>query len=312
MTNPNPNWFTGNPLDRATLQRAHPEWLERQLAHPQAKMLSFWHDRPLITEAASNDKAHAPLTPVWLSPTARQEYPPEVPLILLGLKQGIPYFAIDATTASDSAETSPFTDLGTYTAIRDIAHKIDPILATIMGHALWLLAWHRTHQYCPKTGRKTEMAHGGAKRVEPLSQTEHFPRVNPVAIVLPIFEDQCLLARSPHFFANMYSAPAGYMEPGETLEECAAREIFEETGLRLSSIEYQFSQPWPFSASLMTGFLATATTQELTLDHQEIEEARWLTRAEIQALLAGQRRPDLWIPPPFAIAHQLLRKWALS
>jgi len=141
-------------------------------------------------------------------------------------------------------------------------------------------------------------------------QAEHFPRSDPVAIVLALHDGACLLGRSPHFPPGFLSALAGFVEAAETPEEAAKRELYEEAGVTLTDIRYQFSQPWPFPSSLMMGFIADAADRKLTLDTNEIEEARWVDLAEIQALLAGGARDDIFLPPEFTIARQLIERWA--
>ena len=297
----NPNYFTGNPLERRSEHRGDTAWLAAQLQHPDAQMLCLWRGQPLL---ASTEK------PLWLSPAARSEFNQDAPVILLGFLGNTPYFAIDASTSSSTAEAAPFIDLGTYTDLRTGAAGLDRADLAIIGQAVWLLDWHRRHLFCAKCGAPSDMAGGGIKRICGTCGAEHFPRTDPVAIVLPVYGEECLLARGAHFPPNMFSALAGFLEPGETLEECAVREVAEEVGLTLTAPRYIFSQPWPFPSSLMVGFIAEATSKDLTLDEEEIEAARWVSRPEIKALIAGERRDDLWVPPPFAIARQLLEVWA--
>ncbi|MEO1426649.1 MAG: NAD(+) diphosphatase, partial [Pseudomonadota bacterium] len=140
--------------------------------------------------------------------------------------------------------------------------------------------------------------------------TDHFPRTEPVAIVLVTHGEDCLLGRGPNFPPGFMSALAGFAEAGETLEECAIREIHEEAGVRIKSVRYQFSQPWPFPASLMMGCFAIAEDKTLTLDRTEIEDARWVSRETLKQLLNGDQHTDIRIPPDFTIAHHLIKRWA--
>ena len=302
----NPNYFTGNPLNRHSEQRGDASWLDAQVCHPDAQMLALWNDMPLLDLPADKSKNGRPL---WLSPSARSEFAPTATIILLGFLGDAPYFVIDGSASSTSPENAPFHDLGTYGNLRDVSMRLDREDLAIIGQALWLADWHRQHGFCAKCGTATDIAHGGIKRLCSNCDTEHFPRTNPVAIVLPVCADQCLLGRSPHFPPNMFSALAGFLEASETLEECAIREVWEETGITITNPRYIFSQPWPFPNSLMTGFIAETTDKTLLLDKTEIEEARWVSRAEIAALVKGEKRDDLWIPPSFAIARQLLEFW---
>ena len=154
------------------------------------------------------------------------------------------------------------------------------------------------------------MKEGGAKRQCRACGAEHFPRSDPVAIVLALHEGACLLGRGPHFPPGFLSALAGYVEAAETPEDAARRELFEEAGVRLTDIRYQFSQPWPFPTSLMMGFIADAESRDLDLDAEEIEEARWIDRADIRAMLNGEERGGVYLPPRFTIARQLIERWA--
>jgi len=293
----NPNAFTGNPLDRLSENRKDEAWVAGQLTAENGRMAVFHKGQPLI----DTDRKE----PLWLSPAARSELPSDATHILLGWWGDVPYSAIDAS----AAPAQPFADLGTYIPLRETGGMMGREDLAILGHAAWMLDWHRRHQFCARTGKPTQMRGGGVSRIEPETGTEHYPRVDPVAIVLPVKQDQCLLARGTHFPPNMYSALAGFLEPGETLEECAIREIREEVGIILTDVRYVFSQPWPFPSSLMVGFIAEAQDWEILLDPQEIEAARWVEKGELAALLGGERRDDLWVPPKYAIARQLMEVW---
>jgi NAD+ diphosphatase len=218
-------------------------------------------------------------------------------------------FAIDASGAP-TLEDAPFSDLGVYTPLREAASVLSSEDIAVVGEARWLLDWHRRHAHCAVCGSKTEMKDGGAKRLCPQCGTEHFPRSDPVAIVLAVHEESCLLARGPHFPPGFLSALAGFVEACETPEACAIRELREEAGVALTGVRYQFSQPWPFPSSLMMGFIADARDKTLKLDEKEIVEARWMSRGEIDRLLAGERRDDVRLPPRFTIARRLIERWA--
>lgn len=298
MRHDNPNAFTGNPLDRAGNQRRNPDWLAAQERHPDAQLLVIAEGRPLLTQAEKGARLG------WLQLGAISLLPGAPELVLLGLEDGAPRYAVDATGLEES-----FDGLGEFASPRAAAALTSPAEAAIMGQALWLLSWHDRHRHCAKDGHRTVIADGGIKRINPETGTEHFPRTDPVAIVLPIHGDEVCLGRGPNFPEHFLSAFAGFLEPCETLEECAAREVKEETGLDVTRIEYVFSQPWPFPASLMVGFMAEVAGKELTLDPEEIAEARWCSREEVRAALNGDETVGFMPPPPFAIAHQLLYKW---
>lgn len=293
--------FSAEPLDRACDARADPAWIDARLVDPASLFLPLYRGDPLIRDGRA----------VFLASQARAEFPAGASTVFLGLKAGAAHFAVDFAGASAPGD-APFSEFGAYTPLREAAFALGDASddLAIIGHARWLLDWHRRHHYCAVCGSKTEVRDGGAKRQCPDCGTEHFPRSDPVAIVLATHEDACLLGRGPHFPPGFLSALAGFVEACETPEECAARELREEAGVALSNVRYQFSQPWPFPSSLMMGFIADAKDRALTLDVREIVEARWVEKGEIQSLLAGVKRDDIKLPPRFAIARRLIERWA--
>jgi NAD+ diphosphatase len=291
--------FSGNPLDRASDARVDPEWINGRLHDPSSVFLPLYRGDPLIREGRA----------VFLSAAARGEFPPSFAMVFLGLKGGAAHFAVDCSSAP-AAETAPFADFGAYTPLREAAFFLPGDELSIIGEARWLIDWHRRHRHCAVCGTMTEIFDGGAKRRCPQCASEHFPRSDPVAIVLAVHEDACLLGRGPHFPPGFLSALAGFVEACETPEECAIRELREEAGVQLTDVRYQFSQPWPFPSSLMMGFIANAAGRDLKLDVKEIVEARWVEREEIRSLLAGVKRDDIKLPPRFTIARRLVERWA--
>jgi NAD+ diphosphatase len=259
----------------------------------------MWRGDPLVAKDAA----------AWLSTAARSEFPRSAEIVFLGLGGGRAHFAIDASAASD-AQTAPFADVCAYLPLREAATVLPDSDLAIIGQARWLIDWHRRHRHCAVCGAPTDVADGGAKRVCPACKAEHFPRSDPVAIVLAVHDGACLLGRGPHFPPGFLSALAGFIEAAETPEECAIRELREEAGVNLTNVRYQFSQPWPFPSSLMMGFIADAEDRALSLDEREIVEAQWVDRSEINSLLAGKRRDDIRLPPRFTIARQLIERWA--
>lgn len=172
-----------------------------------------------------------------------------------------------------------------------------------------LLAWHSSHRHCSRCGAASEMRAGGYKRVCPACGAEHFPRTDPVAIMLAVTPTHCLMGRSPHFAPGMYSCLAGFIEPGETIERAVRREILEESGIRIGRVVYHASQPWPFPYSLMIGCFGEALSHEIDRDRAELEDCRWFTRAEVREIIAG-RGNGVVVPPAGAIASHLIRAWA--
>ena len=187
--------------------------------------------------------------------------------------------------------------------------QLDPRDAPLFAAALSLANWHRRHGYCAACGAATAIVRGGWGRACPDCATEHFPRVDPVAIMLVEHDDRLLLGRQPHYPPGRYSALAGFIEPGETIEAAVAREVMEEAGIAVAEVRYVASQPWPFPSSLMIGMHARALEDRLTVDTAELDDARWFSRAEVAAAIAGQGDSAFLPPPHFAIARTLLEHW---
>ena len=181
------------------------------------------------------------------------------------------------------------------------------------GGARALVDWHARHRFCARCGAGTVLAKGGWQRNCGSCKAEHFPRVDPVTIMLVEHDNSILLGRQPRFPEGNYSALAGFVEPGETIEEAVAREVFEEAGVRVRDVTYVMCQPWPFPSSLMIGCHAFADDPAVTVDTNELEDACWFTRAQVEdamrAAQAGGRGEAFGAPPPFAVAHHLLNWW---
>jgi len=172
-----------------------------------------------------------------------------------------------------------------------------------------MFEWRRKHRHCANCGAKTDVIEGGWKRVCPACTTQHFPRTDPVVIMLATKGERCLLGRQAAWPKGMYSALAGFLEPGESIEEACARELFEEAAVRATSVRYHSTQPWPYPSSLMIGLIAEIETDEAVADNIEIDEVRWFSRADAGALIRGELA-DAKAPPGMAIAHQLIKAWA--
>ncbi|MEZ5893492.1 MAG: NAD(+) diphosphatase [Parvularculaceae bacterium] len=296
----NPNWFAQSPLARVNMEKDQAALVKTRLADPESLVLPLWRGDPLMRDGKA----------AFLSAGAVSKFPKDAALALLGLKDGRAVFAIDAS-AAESAETAPFADIGQYTSLRMAAGSLSRDDLAIVGHGRWLFEWRRKHKFCGNCGAETALEAGGMKSRCARCGEEHFPRTNPVAIVLAIHDGACLMGRGHNFPPGFVSALAGFVEAAETPEECARRELFEEAGVRIDNIRYQFSQPWPFTCSLMMGFLADAESREINLDTEELAEARWIDIADIRAALNGEER-DFFMPPKFTIARQLIERWVAA
>jgi NAD+ diphosphatase len=300
------NTFAGNPLDRASERRTDEAWMAARLADPGARAIVLWNGDLLVDQAGEATRlVRLPVT------QARTIAPGEEPLLFLGLDSGDnALFAIDIEGAADPA-AGPLAGMGGFSSLRDLASRLSGPEAAIAAVARSVFEWRRRHRFCSSCGAPSRPVEAGWKRVCTRCQTEHFPRTDPVVIMLPVTGDKCLLGHNARFRAGLFSALAGFVEPGETLEEACARELNEEAGLVTLSAAYHSSQPWPFPSSLMVGLIAEVVDAEARPDQTELEEVRWFTRAEARDLLAGTVEGVI-IPPPFAIAHQLIKSWAES
>ena len=227
--------------------------------------------------------------------------------ILLGYEDGTPTLA--ATSGLDPERLPETIKSIDYRSVY-IQGLLNPSKLGQMAQAGALLAWHVSHRFCSKCGTASEMRAGGYKRLCPQCGGEHFPRTDPVAIMLTVTHDKCLLGRGKHFAPGMYSALAGFIEPGETIENAVRRETFEEAGIRLGRVVYHASQPWPFPYSLMIGCFGEALNEDIDHDAVELEDCRWFPRDEVVAMLAGSHTGGIFVPPAGAIAHHLIRHWA--
>lgn len=302
------NTFAGNPLDRASDHRVDAEWLARRLAADEALAVALWNGRPLVETAQDGGKEGGVQLSYLPAKLASELSGGTERLLFLGLWKEIPVFAVDLEGQADPAASS-LQGLGRFEDLRLIALALPSTDAAIAATAKAVFEWRRRHRHCAVCGQATHPADGGWKRVCEVCKAEHFPRTDPVTIMLPHHGDRCLLGRQEAWPAGMFSALAGFLEPGEAIEEACARELLEEVGLHAVKVRYHSSQPWPYPGSLMIGLLAEVEDEDGRPDQTEISEIRWFTKAQALDLLAG-RIEDLFVPPPNAIAHQLIKAWA--
>jgi NAD+ diphosphatase len=290
-----PMVFAGSNLDRAETLRRDEAAMARLIDRPGAMGVIFFMGQPHLDPAGGLSRiaaAHAPPVPHGREP------------FFLGLEEGRPLFAFDTD--------EPMIDLpGQFSDARMAAMGLSPYDAAILGQARSLIEWRRKHGFCSNCGAPTRQISGGAKRICDSCGAEHFPRVDPVAIMLATNGDYCLLGRQTAWPERIWSALAGFIEPGETMEEGCARELKEEAGVTadISAIRYVMGQPWPFPSQLMLGLVAPVLEAEITVDTLELEQARWFSRAEVRAMIAGEHS-EVDLPPPLAIARRLCDLWA--
>lgn len=321
----NPNVFANNPLDRAGNHRSDREWLAAQRAHKDAAFAVLWQLKPLLQNPNWQNKAGdgPPSEVCWLTSRAIDALGlNDPPVVLLGRDGETPYFAVDISAMADPERNGPLAGLGVFSELRGAAGALSGDDIAILGQAKAMLDWHARHGFCACCGAKTTLSDAGYRRICTECAAEHFPRTDPVVIMLATFGERALLGRQKQFPPSLFTALAGFMEPGESIEEAVARELKEEADVDVKAVRYLFTQPWPFPSSLMIGCIAEADTDAITVDGIELAEARWFTRAEITKALdrplapfdPARRMPtgnpgELLVPPPFAIAHQIMKQW---
>jgi NAD+ diphosphatase len=293
--------FAGNTIDRWSEKRAD-DSVETALADPTARLLLMRGGRIYLKLNGTGFNPYYSLAEVSdLDATLPQT-------VLLGFARDTPVLA--APAGLDPEQLPDGIKAIDYRSVYEQGLLEAPDLGALAQGAA-LLAWHDNHAFCGKCGSRTEMRAGGYKRVCTACTAEHFPRTDPVAIMLTVTKDKCLLGRGSHFVPGMYSALAGFIEPGETIENAVRRETFEESGIRLGRVVYHASQPWPFPYSLMIGCFGEALNDDIHRD-AELEDCRWFPRDEVLAILAGTHPGGVFVPPRGAIAHKLIRTWAES
>ncbi|MEL6691741.1 MAG: NAD(+) diphosphatase [Pseudomonadota bacterium] len=302
MTTSNDIPLASHPNNRAAHFRTDEAWLENAIKADNVLAFLMQKGQPLMAANGQNL--------VWLGPEVAQISPQGERIFLGQDKAGAPIFAVDMDPAF-KLEGSLLQGSGDFTDMRAAASGLTAMEANLASTARSLLEWHRNHPFCAKCGAKSEVTEAGWKRVCPSCGAEHFPRTDPVAIMLAVKDGKCLLGRQEGWPAGFWSALAGFVEPGETLEQAAARELEEEAGIKAdpASAEYLFCQPWPFPSSLMVGIILEAQTTEISVEQDELEAARWITREDARQVLAGTH-PDIYAPPPMAVAHHILKAWA--
>jgi NAD+ diphosphatase len=281
------NFLADTSLDRLGHLRGDSAWVAA--ARAQGLYLAVWRRRNLV----SGDETPAP---VFLAAEAIAALGSEAECVLLGQRDDRPCFAIGLNGAA------PPSLPGTFEEIRGVGDRLDPSDAALLAYARAMVVWHERHRHCGACGAATECVEAGHARQCTGCGAKHFPRVDPAIIVLVADDARCLLGRQAAWPAGRYSTIAGFVEPGESLEDAVRREVLEETGVAVHAIEYHSSQPWPFPSSLMLGFRARPAGGAIVLRDGELEDARWVDREDVIA-----RR--IVLPPRVSIAYRLIEEW---
>jgi NAD+ diphosphatase len=294
--------FAGSRIERAADRRADPAALAALASDPRSRSYLIGGEVVALKKTPSG---HDPLFAA--AETRDLGDPAEVAFI--GLLDGAARFAV-ALAPSAIAMLQARSDIELID-LRSIA--VRGLLAgdhlSALAESKALINWHARHRFCPNCGAATRLVEGGWRRDCPVCRALHFPRTDPVVIMLAIEGGRCVLGRSHRFQSGMWSCLAGYVEPGETIEEAVRRETREEAGIVCGRVAYFASQPWPFPMSLMIGCYAQARSREIVIDRTELDDARWFEREEVALMLLGRHPDGLTAPLPIAIAHHILRAW---
>ncbi len=341
--------FSGNPFDRAEAFRRDPAWLAAEARKPGTRFLPLYklnvlmsyaptvpsplegegskvgQTRALSTRSGQADgaprQARGARSPVltapvlaapalgWVGPDILDRLPPGVPPpVLLGLRDGVAHFTVDVSNVADPTALGLPAGLKfeeARAAAAEVAHSDTGIIAQARAQ----VDWHNRHKFCSVCGERTLPERGGLQRKCTACKAEHFPRTDPVVIMLVHKGDRALLGQTrARISSGFYSCLAGFMDQGESIEEAVAREVREESGLEVADVRYHSSQPWPFPSSLMIGCHAAAATDKINFDADEMSDVRWYTRPEVAAALRNEN-PALKVPGAIAIAHHLIKAW---
>lgn len=291
------NFYESGPLDRLSDLRADAAWIEAQLRNAASRFFPVWRMQNLVV-------AREEARPVFLSGSSPIVEQAEA-VVFLGVHQEIAHFAVDLSHHDDP----PLAEHGEFLDLRAVGPLLGRDEGSILAYARGLVHWHQRHRYCGVCGSPTRSVQGGHVRqcIDDSCRAQHFPRTDPAVIML-VHDgaDHAILGRSPRFPPGMRSTLAGFVEPGESLEDAVAREVMEEVGVRVRNVTYHSSQPWPFPSSIMLGFYAEAVDGALRVNNDELEDAAWFSRQE---LMNSPEDEGLRLPRRDSIARRLIEDW---
>jgi NAD+ diphosphatase len=317
------HFFSSEHIDRAAVQRRDEAWVNERLGDEETLFVPVWREKSFVDRAeAAGDTEYrlsgapdAPPAPDRRLKAVLLRADEATPLldghrraVLLGESMPHTYFALDVSDIDDAAAHRAFAGRGDFVGLRRVGPLLDRIDAGLLAYARAMVRWHRQHTFCGACGARTVMLEAGFLRRCTNAQCgqQHFPRTDPAIIVLVTHDDRALLGRQANWDATWYSVLAGFVEPGESLEQAVRREVKEEAGITVGEVRYDSSQPWPFPSSLMIGFTAEALDDGIRIGDDELEDARWFSRADIDAALeAGELR----LSPRTSISRHLIEQW---
>jgi len=300
-----PNIYTGSPLDRAVEKREDAAWIAAALDHAETLFAPVWRSRNLMRGVAEG-RPEAAFVAGEAAALLRRSA--AASWALLGLLGRQPVFAVDVSAVEDPLPLLP-PGAGAFTDLRAVAGLLAGPEAAMLAHARGLMHWRSRHRFCGACGAVCEARSAGNVMQCTACHSSHFPRTDPAVIMLVHNGDAALLGHSSRFpTTTLYSTLAGFVEPGESLEEAVAREVHEEAGVQVGRVQYHSSQPWPFPASIMLGFYAEALSEEITIDGNELQDARWFTRAQIR----DHHAHGFNLPRRDSIARRLIEDWVAA
>ena len=296
------NFYANINLDRAAHQRADNEWLANRLVAPESRVVPVWRGQNLVSTGDEISMIDLDIAHMEALSSGNNEP------ILLGLVGETTYFSIDISHVENPADHDVLGSQGQFADLRQVGQIMAPEQGNLLAYARGINYWHQRHRHCGVCGAPTRSESAGHQRrcTDEACNAVHFPRTDTACIVLVYHDDNIILARAERFPPRMQSVLAGFLEPGESLEDCVAREIFEEVGVKVSDVTYQSSQPWPFPASLMVGFRARAENIDLHPDPTELVSAGWHSRDALKAITPDS---DLQLPRADSIARRLIEDW---
>ena len=295
-----PNFYAGTGIDRDTLRRTDDAYIQELISDSRTRFVPVLQERNLI-QSGREPKA------VFISGMmARALTGSGADLIFLGIVEEQAHFAIDVGDLD-----LPLDQMGEFVDLRQVGPLLFHRDGSLLAYARGMTYWHRRHKFCGACGAPTKAVKAGHERqcTNPQCKAQHFPRTDPAVIMLVTHGEQALLGRGRHFPAGMHSTLAGFVEPGESLEDAVAREVFEEVAVRVRDVRYHSSQPWPFPASIMLGYSAEAESTDFTVNPDELETARWVTRAELKEAQAQRSSTGFFLPRKDSIARRLIEDW---
>ncbi|XP_060068904.1 NAD-capped RNA hydrolase NUDT12-like isoform X2 [Ylistrum balloti] len=321
------NYFSLNNLDRKAENRKDNVWLDNKLKEDSTRFIVFSDLKPLVVNNGDSTKRYK-FTLVRLPYSDVEFVVSTNPLLVFlgvdncseekGTAQSQALFALDVTNTDDS-KVKNLVNESEFIPGYPASMQLEPSDAGIFAEARSMLDWLDRYKFCATCGSPTTVAEGGYKRICDNKSCRSnkgihntcYPRTDPSVIMLVVSPDKkrCLLGRKKQFPAKMFSCLAGFMEPGETVEDTCRREVFEESGVRVGRVDYHSSQPWPFPCSLMLGCIAHAISEDIKVDNDEMEDVQWFRRSELVQMLTRQHPQGLFVPPDQAIAHQVIKAW---